>query len=398
MVKVFKFGAVFICLSIATDTMAQESDRFALSGFARVIGGVLDTSDASFEGYDNSIRFSEKSLFALQGDYRLTDTWSASAQLLLHSDSNRDSGIEWAYLTYKPTDNLKLLVGKLRTPYLKYSDVIDVGFAYPWLSAPQQLYGSYLFFSNFEGAIARYQLSIDEVYIDVEGYYGGFNTDFENSGETFNLSVDALYGGVVEVNYGGWQLRAATLSTEEVDADVEGIHQLVAGLNQAGFSDIADFFALDGSADTFIMGVSYDSLDWFFSAERMKVTSDIAVLAGIDNYYATIGTYHNDFQFLVTFAHSKQTLNLLENAIPIGINPQLDALSFGVDELYRSLPSDDLDSVTFTTRWNYSTDIAFKAEVTLLDGKSGKSSYFEIENSAFNRKATLYQVGMEWVF
>lgn len=395
--RVFKVGALCMYLT-ATGISAQEAERFALSGFARVIGGGVDTSDAYFEGYDNSISFSEKSLIGVQADYRLSETLSASAQLLLHSDSNRDSGVEWAYLAYEPANNLQFLVGKLRTPYLKYSDVIDVGFAYPWLSAPQQVYSSYLFFSNFEGAIARYQFNIDDVYIGVEGYFGGFDADFESSGESYNVSVDAMYGGVVEVNYGGWQLRGATLSTEEVNADVLGIHQLVSGLNQAGFAEIADFFSLDGSADTYIMGLSYDSLDWFFSAESMKVNSEIAVLAGLNNYYVTVGTYYNDYQFAVTFAHSRQSLSVFENTIPVGIDPQLDMLANGVDALYSSLPSDDLDSVTFTSRWNYSTSLAVKAEVTLLDGKEGKTSQFEIINDDFNRKATLYQVGVEWVF
>lgn len=257
--RVFKVGALCMYLT-ATGISAQEAERFALSGFARVIGGGVDTSDAYFEGYDNSISFSEKSLIGVQADYRLSETLSASAQLLLHSDSNRDSGVEWAYLAYEPANNLQFLVGKLRTPYLKYSDVIDVGFAYPWLSAPQQVYSSYLFFSNFEGAIARYQFNIDDVYIGVEGYFGGFDADFESSGESYNVSVDAMYGGVVEVNYGGWQLRGATLSTEEVNADVLGIHQLVSGLNQAGFAEIADFFSLDGSADTYIM--AYHTIAW----------------------------------------------------------------------------------------------------------------------------------------
>lgn len=398
MVKTSILALLCICLVAGVTATAQEQERFALSGFARVIGGALDTNEADFEGYDNSISFSEKSLFAVQANYQLSDTLSASTQLLLHSDSNRTSGIEWAYLTYEPSNNLQLLAGKLRTPYLKYSDVIDVGFAYPWLSAPQQLYGSYLFFSNFEGGSARYQFAIDDIYINLEGYYGSYDADFESSGETFNLSVDGLYGGVIEINYGGWQIRGATLSTQEVNADVQGIHELRFGLEQAGFNEISDFLSLDGAADTYVVGVFYDSLDWFFAVEGMEVTSDIAVLSGIKAYYASLGAHYNDYQFAVTFAHSRQSLNVLDNSIPVGIDPQLDILAYGVDELYNSLPSDDLDSVSFTSRWSYSSNLALKAEITLLDGKTGKTSHFEIKNPDFNRKATLYQIGLEWVF
>ena len=74
--------------------------------------------------------------------------WSVTAQGLFRSDSTTvsgESGLEWLYLTYTPTTNLQIKIGKLRTPFFTMSDFSDVGFAYPWINPPQQVYDTYLF-------------------------------------------------------------------------------------------------------------------------------------------------------------------------------------------------------------------------------------------------------------
>ena len=44
------------------------------------------------------------------------------------------------------------------------------------------------------------------------------------------------------------------------------------------------------------------------------------------------------------------------------------------------------------------TNVALKAEVSFLDGKEGKTSFFVVDDQRFDRNATLYQVALEWVF
>ena len=76
------------------------TDKLELSGFARAVGGKLDTNLATYEGYDSGVSFSEKSLIAVQADYGFSSTLSASVQFLLHTDQDRKSGVEWLYLWF----------------------------------------------------------------------------------------------------------------------------------------------------------------------------------------------------------------------------------------------------------------------------------------------------------
>lgn len=365
-----------------------------------MVAGYLDTDQAYFEGYGNKVSFSEKSLLGLQADYALTGTVSVSGQVLLHSDESRGSGLEWLYLSYEPNANWQFKAGRLRTPYLQYSDVFDVGYAYPWISPPRQLYGSYLFFPRYEGGNARYQFNIDDVYFGLEGYYGSFSDDIEASGESFHLEVKEMYGGIAEISYRGWQLRGATFISADVEADIAGLGELTGGLKAAGFDDLADYFSLTGRVDAYLVGISYDSLDWFMSAEYVDVESTINILAGIENYYVTLGRYFGDYQLLVTYAKSNQILGELNNTIPVGLDPQLDMLYYGVEQLQARFPTDVLDSVTLTGRWDFRPGMALKAEVTFLDGEPGKTSLFELKAGSenFDRQAVLYQFGLEWVF
>lgn len=393
-------GIAAAALLTPATTLANDDSSLEFSGFARVIAGYLDTDKAYFEGYEDELSLTEKSLVGFQADYALTDKVSLSGQLLLHSNSDFQSGLEWLYLSYEPTSDWQLKVGRLRTPYLKYSDVFDVGYAYPWISAPRQLYGTYLFFPRYEGANLRYRFNIKDVYIDVEGYYGEFTDNIIVNGESFHVNAKDMYGGIIEANYQGWQFRVATFDVASVRAGAAGLDELRDGLQLAGFPTLAEYFSINGSTEAILYGMTYDSLDWFATAEYVDVESDIPILAGIQNYYVTVGKYFGEYQLLLTYAKANQSLTQLDNTIPSGVDPFLDLLSSGVDQAAARFPTDVLDSVTVTARWDFSPGVAFKAEVSFLNGESDKTSLFQLkpDSDDFDRKAVLYQVGVEWVF
>ena len=397
---VSRFTILLIIASFSSfGAFAKTSNDLQFSGFARLVGGYLSTDKAKYEGYENSVSFSEKSLAALQADYILNDHFSLSGQLLWHSDETRKSGIEWLYLTYQPNASWQFNLGQIRTPFLKYSDVIDVGFAYPWLNAPQQLYSSYLF-SQYKGVNARYLGSFNEVAYSLEAYWGNYSDEIRSSGTVFDVTVDGMYGGVVELSYRGFQFRTATIHANDTDTDLTELDPLIQGLRAAGFSDTADILDIDGGATSYLFGISYDSLNWFASAEWMSVKSDLDILSGIDSFYVSLGYYFDEVLLHATVGSSRQSLNDIKNPIPVGIAPQLDALHFAVEEVKTYFPTDDLDSLTLGARWDFRNNLALKAEVSFLKGKEGKTSFFELDviDSDFDRRATLYQLGMEWVF
>lgn len=393
-------GLVTLLSVVAPSSLALSdiSERVEFSGFGRLIGGYLDEKSADFDGYSNNLSFSQQSLFALQTDVTITDTLSLSAQLLAHSSEERESGIEWLYLSYEPSQNWRFKLGKLRTPFFRYSDVIDVGFAYPWILPPQQVYSGYLF-SNYEGASATYISSFDDFNFEFEAYYGKYEGDLSQDDSKVAIDVNGIYGAIFSINSGNFSARFSTFKSSDFSVDVPELTQFSNALESAGFIQNAESLRFDGSANVYQASLNYDNLDYFFAAEGMKIVSDLLAVPRIDAYYLTAGYNFYPFQAHVTYSVSSSSYSTSDNLIPKGVNQQLDQLSFGYDQIIGSLPALSLNSLSLGLRWDFTRSMAAKAEITFLDSKPGDNSFFNnISDPNFNGKATLYQFGLEWVF
>lgn len=246
----------------------------------------------------------------------------------------------------------------------------------------------------------RHKTQFQNVGLEIEGYWGDFDGELFSGQEAFDVEINDIYGAVLSLTYDGFHFRSSFMRVTEVVDNSVLIDQLVGGLTSAGFEELAAKFRLDDGVSVYEFGAGYTSLDWFVSAELMSVDSDLDVLSGINSYYLTLGRYHNALLFHATIARSRQDENSIENTIPLGVSPLLDLLSTSVDSINALFPTDDLDSLTFGVRWDYSTSLAFKTEVSFLKGKEGKTSLFYVPptNADFDRRASLYQVGVEWVF
>jgi hypothetical protein len=391
-------SALFSLAVIPSWVQADISDRVEISGFGRVMAGYLDEKSAEFEGYSNHLSFSQQSLLALQADATITDSLSLSGQLLAHTADDRDSGLEWLYLNYEPNQNWRFKAGKLRTPFFRYTDVIDVGFSYPWITPPQQVYGGF-FFSNYEGATATHIFHVGDINFDVEGYYGVFKGEFSREGQSVQIDIDEIKGLILSVNKGNLSVRISAMQSSDFDANVPAFTQFADSLELAGFKDNADSLRFDGEATGYQASVNYDHLDYFIAAEWVKITSDLFVVPELDGYYLSAGYNFSTFQAHATFSNSTSSYNTSENLIPKGVSPQLDQLSFAYDQVTSNLPLYDLDSISFGIRWDFLHNMSAKAEITFLKGEPGKNSFYsEINDPAFDREATLYQFGVEWIF
>ncbi len=374
------------------------TDRVDLSGFARLIGGIVNDEHVSFEGYDDSGSFSNQSLFALQADVQFNDRLSLGAQLLAHSDETRENGFEWLYLSYEPTNNLTLKAGRLRTPFVNYSDVIDVGFAYPWISAPIPIYSSYLF-TQYEGASIGYHFDMKDSSLDVEAYWGSDDFDVSASGFVTPVKVDDLYGIVMIFHRGNFMARASYHDANSVRTPVPEIADLRNTLAGSGFTQTADSLRLQGDANATHFGTRYDSLSYFFEAEWLRIETDLSVSPSeLTNYYAMIGKNLVPFQFHLTAGRSQSKEIRPVDEIPPGVDPFLDILRDNYRTLLQQVPSDDIDYVATGIRYDVNANVALKAEVTWAEQRSD-SQFFEVEDGAdFDGRTILFQLGLEWVF
>ena len=145
--------------------------KINVSGFVSIRGGQIDDEDIIYlSTMDDSWSFSEESVVGLQVDSAISDQLAVSLQI---KAASAEAGVEleWGYLEYAFEPDLKLRAGRLRAPGFMLSEFLDVGYAYPWVQVPTEVYG-WLPFSRYEGMDLRYWSSIGGVDFRLNPYIG----------------------------------------------------------------------------------------------------------------------------------------------------------------------------------------------------------------------------------
>ncbi|MDO6559898.1 porin [Paraglaciecola chathamensis] len=388
-----------ICLLLGSYTCfasAQAEDNLQFSGFARVVMGYLDDSNAEYLGYDNSISLEQETLIGLQADYQLSDSFSITGQLIGHSGEQRDSGIEWLYLTYTPTNSLRLKLGRQRTPFLNYSDVIDVGYSYPWATLPQQTYPRH-FFSTFDGLTASYEIPNKLFVLNIEGYWGYFEDKVVVAEREMNANTTAFHGVISNIIYKNWTLRAS-YHQGNTSVELDELTQFSDLLNQIGFRESAESLATQGLTEVVQLSVNYENLDYFVRAEVNRIQADIVFVPNTDGYFISTGYNFHPFTSYISYAKNTTEYDQPANDIPVGLSPQLDGLAFSYLDIFNQLPIDSSEAFTIGTRWDIQPSLALKAEANLIKGSSTDTAFFAFNNPDFDREAVLYLLALEWVF
>lgn len=133
---------------------------------------------------------------------------------------------EWAYVNYKLNDDLSIRVGKVKGPFYMVSDYKDVGYAYPWVSPPEEVYSTNPI-RSVNGIDIVYQTTINEITYLGEVYFGGgTNTAFalptalsvypassNKATSRIDFTTRKMLGFNASVSYEGISFRAGYFKT-----------------------------------------------------------------------------------------------------------------------------------------------------------------------------------------
>ncbi|MCG8315327.1 MAG: hypothetical protein MI976_19120 [Pseudomonadales bacterium] len=145
--------------------------KVEVSGFLSVRGGRIDNDEITYAVVmEDDWSFSDETVTGLQIDVKSSEDLSMSMQLKA-GGLEESVGLEWGYLEYAFAPDLKVRAGRLRAPGFMLSEYRDVGYAYPWVQVPNEVYG-WLPFNRFEGIDLRYWMSPGDVDIRVSTYLG----------------------------------------------------------------------------------------------------------------------------------------------------------------------------------------------------------------------------------
>lgn len=417
-----KLKRLSFCVGVALVSMQAHAADIQFSGFGSVIAGVRDHDmleddnfsvlEAPYAGYTND-KFSLEpdSLVGLQARADINEKASVTIQLLSEGADDWQTNVDMAYLSYQVTDQLTWRAGRMRAPFFLYSDFVNVGYAYPWIRPPFEVYSSP--FNSLDGMDVVYRTSFGTVDAMFQAYVGSDNFVIdENFGSLagFPGRVDNMFGLVAEFNWRDFKLRYAYSAADvtiqnpaAVDTLSGGLQMLSMGLQpnpvdplnlppiavpaDAGAVDTIDRLVWESDYNDFHdLALMYDNGSLLAIIETTTATAqDEAPGADEFQYYATLGYRISDFTLAVTYAIRDDDAPDLSQDLDAA-NPVSQVYIAGIDGVAESL-TDDSDTVTLSFRWDFSPGVAFKAEV--IDFKDNKDE---------NNDTMITRTGVQFVF
>ena len=298
-----KVHLLSLAIAMASSTAyAVEQGEFVYHGFGTVgithMGGE-DELNYGMQGQTNDKwRGDQLSKLAVQRRYGITDTLSVTGQLGTKPvQDSWEVGPGNLYLAWEASDNLTLRGGRLGTPIYMYSETLNVGFSYPWLRLPEEVY-SLVQVASHDGGDVLYNRSTDigTLSFQVAGgqaikrdHYALDDMQELDYRDVFatNVALSTDNFGTFRIGYAEADLQ---ITVDETITNVFGAPQDVV------------FNALDAQKGKFSsLGHQYDNGTWLSAAEAVKLTVERDDDAETNAFYIMGGRRFGDYLAHVTY-------------------------------------------------------------------------------------------------
>lgn len=395
-------------------------DRFHISGYGslvggKVIGGEVDPSgDKEFQVdfydyafYTEELDFEQESMVALQMRADVMDRLTATIQLVAKGADGWSPDIDWAYLSYQVGQDGTLMAGRRMLPMYYFSEYMEVGYAYPWLRPPANLYWweitqfngltyAHSFYlgdwtltpSIFGGRETQRDIKSHDFWRNRGGYY------FPEAGTYIAGTADVTWSKILGANLAmsnDWiDLRASYFRTHyNTTADVFFTDEL--DINNDGVVDqrIERRFKPDGTP--FVSGdwpltdfdLDFYGLGGSFTFEHVIVLFDYNYVVYDDGYGSEFPTFY------VSMVYNHETWQPYIGLSTAKLELTKDWQGFGVGD------AEEHQIMTLGLRYNLGSSAAIKLEYNDFQDKGDRSPWFDF---SYHNDAKLLSLGIDFVF
>jgi hypothetical protein len=268
---------------IASSVKAEVS----INGFGSVKAGKTSGDKEELYGYTSKLDFNNESLFALQLQSDLGEDLSVTAQLLGRGKDDFNVGFEWAFVSYQINSEWKVNAGKILTPFFKYSDYRNVGYAYVWNRTPMSVYN--LGFDTMDGISVYQTTTLGDFDSSLQLVFGNSQSKTNIDGFEADSKVDGVKGITWDIGRENVSARLAYL-VGDVSIDAQPLTPLLTLMRNTGLSHQADLVEVKDDASTFIgLSLAYDGDLFFAGSEYTFVESKNNFIAKLYSYYVNVG-------------------------------------------------------------------------------------------------------------
>lgn len=344
-------------LSVPIATV-NASDNVELNSFLTIGMATSSLDDGIYlDSIDDNISFNNDSRYGINFRTQTSERMSGAAQLLgAGRNDNFTVEVEWAYVDYDFTDSLNMRVGKLNLQTFLLSDYIEVGYLYPWIRPPEEVY-NFVPFRNFPGAEMMHTARFGKSSLTSQLFIGSADVDVD--GGTFS-GQDGI-----GVNF--------QLDTQYVTLRVGYITPTIK------FVDDAGNVLADGTdrAKMATFGISWDWSGFIGYGEYVDSQTDDGakgIFPDQTGYYFTLGYQIGDFL------------------------PHITAAGTDGEGVTGGRPPTIQDSVAFGIRYDMNDSMALKIEVKQIEPETAGSSFNTAALPADEDTFTISSLALDVIF
>ena len=358
----------------------QDGPSWTFGGFSSVGAVHSDYDQADFSssilkgsgaGATKTWSPNLESRIGAQLGVKFNKQWSGVVQVISEQRYDRSYRplIEWGNLKYQATPDLSVRVGRIALPIFLAADYRKVGYAYPWVRTPVEVYGA-VPITNSDGADASYRWQLGRFKHITQAFYGKTNIYLT---ETTSLKARNIVGLTHTVEHGALTVRGSVL-TAVLNTNI--LRPLFDGFRQFGPQGVAianKYDVIDKRIDIMAIGVNYDPGTWFLMAEA-GASNGHSFLAKSRATFVSGGYRAGEFTPYVTYsrtdAQSPTTDTGLSTAgLPPAYAYAASQLNGGLDIVLKTMASQT--TVTAGARWDFRPNVAFKLQYDRVLPRNG---------------------------
>ena len=362
--------AAALCAPVAYADDEPDTRLFSFSGFGSV--GVVHSSEDNADfttsilkpdgaGFTDDWSFGVDSLIGAQLTAQFTPKLSAVVQViaLQNPDDSYDPHVEWLNIKYQFTPDFSIRVGRTVLPSFLLTEARAVGYTYPWVRPPLEVY-RILPVTSSDGVDVSYRL-----------HFGDFtNIMYANAGQRDTEDVNGStstarhsWGLSYTIEYAALTARVTYQTTR---LTIPRLNALFNGFRQFGPQGIAIADRYDSDAKsypTLAIGASYDPGQWFLMGEWAGGDHD-SVLGKLTGWYASGGYRFGKFTPYLTYARARAD-NLSDPGLTVStLPPFLRGPATGLNAALNSILSSKpvQDTVSIGARWDFMNNFDLKLQ------------------------------------
>lgn len=291
--------------------------------------------------------------YGLQLNLALNEQMALIGQGLVHRNSLDETEWQttWAYWRWQLDEHWQTSLGRFRHPLFMITEEFDIGYAWPWVRPPVELYSLTGESTYMDGGKLRWQTALSSYTLALTGFSGDLHINRKP-----RIEYDTQISGIeAHLTDGNLTLRASLLQAD-VQLDSQRLEGLI-GLIDAQNPAVAEDYAvddIDGQRYT-NLGMRYEDGRWLVMAEYVRLWLQSRALPDKQAYYLTVGHNFGDFTPYATYARQEVVDSLNEYRLT-GIPAQAtNAL----------LASSNTEQHTYSlgVRWDFYPGMALKGQI-----------------------------------